>query len=121
MPASVSNPLIRKLDELSSRFDLLREQLNDPAVLANHQKVVPLSRESGQLEPIVGRYREYRKLQDEIAGLEEMSKTKGDPEMAETVKKLKEEMYRLKKELKDDDQFADKLPKDDVDGPPKKQ
>src|SRR5437764_9939206 len=86
MPASVSNPLIRKLDELSSRFDLLREQLNDPAVLANHQKVVPLSRESGQLEPIVGRYREYRKLQDEIAGLEEMSKTKGDPEMAELAK-----------------------------------
>src|SRR5262245_22464358 len=83
MAVNPPNPLIRKLDELSSRFDQLREQLNDPAVLANHQKVVPLSRESGQLEPIVGRYREYRKLQDEIAGLEEMSKPGGDREMAE--------------------------------------
>jgi peptide chain release factor 1 len=78
-----SNPLIRKLDELSARFDLLREQLNDAAILSNHQKVVPLSRESGQLEPIVRRYREYRKLQDEIQGLQEMTKTKSDPEMAE--------------------------------------
>lgn len=35
---------------------------------------------------------------------------------AGVVKKLKAEMYRLKKELKDEDQFADTLPKDDVDG-----
>ena len=31
--------------------------------------------------------------------------------------KLKAELYRLKKELKDDDQFADNLPPDGVDGP----
>src|SRR5579864_524611 len=37
-----------------------------------------------------------------------------DPAHVETVKKLKEEMYRLKRELKDEDQFQDKLPKDDV-------
>src|SRR5437899_12750242 len=83
MVQSPSNPLIRKLDELSARFDSLREQLNDPAVLSNHQKVVPLSRESGQLEPMVGRYREYQKLQREIESLAEMSQSKGDPEMAE--------------------------------------
>jgi len=34
---------------------------------------------------------------------------------AGVLKKLKAEMYRLKKELKDEDQFADNLPKDDVD------
>ncbi len=43
-----------------------------------------------------------------------------DPAHAETVKKLKAEMYRLKKELKDENQFENELPKDDVDGPPKK-
>jgi hypothetical protein len=30
------------------------------------------------------------------------------------VEELKKELYRLKKELKDDDQFANELPKDDV-------
>jgi arylsulfatase A-like enzyme len=38
-----------------------------------------------------------------------------DPAYAETVRALKAEMYRLKKELKDDDQFEKELPKDDVD------
>jgi arylsulfatase A-like enzyme len=44
-----------------------------------------------------------------------------DPAQHETVEKLKAEMYRLKKELKDEDQFADKLPPPGVDGPPPKQ
>src|SRR5260221_9476835 len=44
----------------------------------------------------------------------EMKNLYADPAYAEVLKKLKAEMYRLKKELKDNDQFADKLPKDDV-------
>jgi arylsulfatase A-like enzyme len=39
----------------------------------------------------------------------------GDPGSSRIVMKLKAEMYRLKKELRDNDQFADALPKDDVD------
>jgi hypothetical protein len=35
----------------------------------------------------------------------------------EVVTRLKAELYRLKRELKDDDQFADKSPKSGVDGP----
>ena len=50
----------------------------------------------------------------------EMHNLYKDPAQVETIKKLKEEMYRLKKELKDEDQFANELPKDNVDGPPKK-
>jgi len=43
-----------------------------------------------------------------------------DPASAALVKELKAELYRLKKQLKDTDQFASSLPKDDVDdqGPP---
>jgi hypothetical protein len=35
-----------------------------------------------------------------------------DPAAQKTVATLKRELYRLKKELKDDDQFADEQPKD---------
>ena len=51
----------------------------------------------------------------------ELKNVYADPAHAETVKTLKAELYRLKKELKDENQFENALPKDDVDGPPKKQ
>jgi arylsulfatase A-like enzyme len=43
-----------------------------------------------------------------------------DPAQTETVKALKAEMYRLKAELKDADQFQDDPPTTRVDGPPVK-
>ena len=50
----------------------------------------------------------------------EMHNLYDDPTSAALIKQLKAELYRLKKQLKDNDQFASNLPKDDVDdqGPP---
>jgi arylsulfatase A-like enzyme len=45
----------------------------------------------------------------------ELKNVYAEPAYAEAVKVLKVEMYRLKKELKDEDQFEKELPKDDVD------
>jgi arylsulfatase A-like enzyme len=50
-------------------------------------------------------------MYDLIADPSELHNLYSDPEQAEAVVKLKAELYRLKKELKDDDQFADKQPK----------
>jgi arylsulfatase A-like enzyme len=45
----------------------------------------------------------------------EMHNLYDDPASAALVKELKAELYRLKKQLKDNDQFASNLPNDDVD------
>ena len=45
----------------------------------------------------------------------EMKNVYAEPGYAETVKKLKEEMQRLKKEVKDENQFEKEIPKDNVD------
>jgi arylsulfatase A-like enzyme len=50
----------------------------------------------------------------------ELKNLYADTAYADRAKELKEELHRLKKELKDDDRFADVLPKDDVDPPAKK-
>jgi arylsulfatase A-like enzyme len=50
----------------------------------------------------------------------ELKNIYSDPASAEIVKSLKAELYRLKKEFKDDDQFEKEIPKDDVDEPLKK-
>jgi len=44
----------------------------------------------------------------------EMRNIYSEPSSAKTVESLKKELQRLKKEFKDDNQFADKLPADDV-------
>jgi len=49
-------------------------------------------------------------MYDLVADPGEMHNLYSDPAQAETVAKLKAELYQLKKELKDDDQFADKQP-----------
>ena len=44
----------------------------------------------------------------------EMHNLYADPAYAKIVEQLKRELQRLKKQLKDEDQFQDSLPKDDV-------
>src|SRR5688572_24497676 len=75
--------LIRKLDELQGRFAELESALGDPAVLANGQRLVAISKEKGKLEPVVGRYREFQQARRAAEELREMAGNKADPEMAD--------------------------------------
>ena len=59
-------------------------------------------------------------MYDLVKDPDELNNLYNDPAQQEMVAKLKQEMYRLKKELKDDDQFATTQPANGVDGPPKK-
>ncbi len=76
------SPLVRKLDELEARLTALQQQLNDPAVLANPTQLVAISKESGQLEPVVTRYRAYKHAQSQLDQLHELINAP-DREMAE--------------------------------------
>jgi len=57
-------------------------------------------------------------MYDLVKDSEELHNLYNDPAQEEQVAKLKAELYRLKKEVKDDDQFADKQPPHDVSGRP---
>jgi len=59
-------------------------------------------------------------MYDLVKDPEELRNIYGDPSQAETVATLKAELSRLKKELKDEDQFANKQPPDGVDFVPPK-
>ena len=56
-------------------------------------------------------------LYDLVKDPAEMNNIYDDPAQKEVIAALKAELYRLKKELKDDDQFADQVPAAGVDGP----
>ncbi len=57
-------------------------------------------------------------LFDLVADPHEQNNLYGQPAYRELTDKLKAELHRLKKELKDDDQFANEQPRGGVDGPP---
>ena len=74
--------LMRKLDEIAKRYDEIQAQMNDPAVLTNSARLVAISKESGQIGPVVNRYREYRKVINSVAELRELI-AGSDKEMAQ--------------------------------------
>ena len=56
-------------------------------------------------------------MYDLVHDPDELHNLYNDPAQAETVAKLKAELYGLKKQLQDNDEFADKQPPQGVDGP----
>ncbi len=101
---ATTSPLVRKLDEKEQRFIALQESLNDPAFLANLQKMVAASKESGQLEPVVSLYRRYKQTATQVDELRELI-TSPDIEMAELAKselpEAEAKANQLMEELKD--------------------
>ncbi len=85
-PKSPVSALLRKLGEIAARYDELQQSLNDPAVLSNSQQVVAISKESGRLEGVVARYRDYLKAMTAVEELGELSGQGGDAEMAEMAR-----------------------------------
>jgi peptide chain release factor 1 len=75
--------LIRKLDELAKRHADLESQMGDPAILSNSQKLVAISKEKGQLDAIVEKYREYNKALEAVGELTQLGENKSDADMAE--------------------------------------
>jgi peptide chain release factor 1 len=103
---SAPEALIRKLEEKLSRYDEIESLLNDPAVLSNSQRLVALSKEKGQLDTIVEKYREYRKAADAIAELKQMAENRADRDMAELAEselpEAREKAHGLLESLKDE-------------------
>src|SRR5450432_433012 len=74
--------LIRKLQEKNARYEELQSSMNDPAVQSNPQRIIAASKEAGQLESVVGKYREYLKASSAAVELRELIENKSDPDMA---------------------------------------
>ncbi|MCG6863050.1 MAG: peptide chain release factor 1 [Chromatiaceae bacterium] len=76
----MNSSIRRKLERISDRFGEVTALLADPQTQEDQQRFRELGREYAQLEAVVSCYRRYQRLEEEIAGAEEML---SDPEMAE--------------------------------------
>lgn len=70
------------LEEKLSRFEELEHMMTDPDVLADSQRIAQVAREHGTLSKLALKYRSFKKVIDEISGVQEMASS-SDPEERE--------------------------------------
>lgn len=70
------------LEKKLNRFEELEQMMADPEVLADSRRMAQVAREHGTLAKLALRYRSFKKIVDEISGVQEMADS-SDPEERE--------------------------------------
>ncbi len=104
--------MIERLDAIEKKYQELQDELIQPEVMSNIEKLTKISKEASDLEETVMTYSAYKKVLESIPELKEMLK---DPELSEMAR---EDLERAEKEKV---QLEEKLeilliPKDPNDG-----
>ena len=93
--------MLERLKELSKKYTLMREQLEDPSIYSAPDKLKKLNRDLRELEPVAEAYGRYEKLLDTRRDAEMLL---SDPEMAdmarEELAESEEALRLLETELK---------------------
>jgi peptide chain release factor 1 len=71
------------LEEKLARFEKLESDMSDPDVLADGARMSATAREHGGLAKVATKYREFKRLTDEIHGCQEMAEAADDSEERE--------------------------------------
>ena len=90
--SSVSDNLLRKLDEIDAQHASLTQQLMEPAVLADHRQVRALSIKKAALEKLVNDYRTWR---DAVRQTDELKAIIADPADRELAQLAREELPEI--------------------------
>ena len=89
------------LKELENKYIELTNKISDPKIISNQEEWRKMMKEQSDLEPIVTKYREYKKANEDIEEAKELMK---DPEMKELAEQelleAKEKVPKLEEELK---------------------
>jgi len=58
--------MLDKLDRIEARYLALEQQMADPAIAADYQRVTKLAREQTELREVVSTYRNYKRVKQEL-------------------------------------------------------
>ena len=93
----------QKLEELEARFENLNQQMADPAVIGDAEAYRKVAKSQRDLEDIVNKFREWKKVDADLAGAREML-TESDAEMREMaqedVDRLQPRIEAIEEKLK---------------------
>lgn len=94
-----------KLDFIQEKYDFLSIKISDPEIIGNQSEWQKYVKEMADIEPIVSKYKEYRKTIDDIEGTKSVLEDSGnDAELKEMAKlelnELENRLEIIKEELK---------------------
>ena len=93
--------MFQKLDAVEKRYIELTENISDPEVIANQSEWRNLMKEHAEIEPIVEKYREYKKVKQNMEEAKEMMNEPDLKELAEAeMLEAKEKLPGLEEEIK---------------------
>ena len=93
--------MFQKLEDVEKKYIDLTEKISDPEVISRQNEWKVMMKEHSELEPIVEKYREYKKVEK---NLEEAKEMMNDPELKELAEtemlEAKEKLPKIEEELK---------------------
>ena len=93
--------MFQKLEAVEQRYEDLTKKISDPDVIARTSEWTQYMKEHAEIEEVVLKYKEYKKVKQSLADAEELMK---DPEMKELAeeeaKADREQLPKLEEELK---------------------
>ncbi|MGL4606373.1 MAG: peptide chain release factor 1 [Eubacteriaceae bacterium] len=104
--------MLDKLDFLAAKYAELNEKISDPKIIEDQNQWKKLVKEHAHIEPIIGKYNDYREALDGIDDAKEMLTDKQiDKELKEMAEAEIEELTEKKEKIEEDLRIL-LLPKD---------
>src|SRR5262245_61915028 len=96
--------MFEKLEAIEKTYEELTVQMSDPAVIGDQSRYTKVAKQHRDLESIVEKYRDLKKLDREIAGARELLREADEEEMrqlaATELPELEESRIKAESELK---------------------
>lgn len=97
--------MLNKLDFIQEKYKELSDKVSDPEIIADQPVWQKHMKEMGEMEPIVNKYKEYKKAEEDLTGAKDMLSEGGlDDEIKELAKMeisdLEDKIGKLSEELK---------------------
>lgn len=93
--------MFQKLEAVEKKYEELTKKIADPEIIARTSEWTAYMKEHAEIEEVVLKYKEYKKVKENLAEAEEMLKDSEMKELAEEeIKNAKESLPKLEDELK---------------------
>jgi peptide chain release factor 1 len=103
--------LLERLKKVKDRFEIINQQLSDPAFMSDREKIISLSRERSDLAEIMEAYEDYSGIIKNIEGNKEIIDSKIDKDLITLAEAELDELQEKKESLEERIKFL-LLPKD---------